>query len=162
VPVHPVLAKVLAEWKLHGWPARHGRRPAASDLIVPNIEGRNRDGRRSLMDFLEDLDHLELRRRRQYDARRTFMSLALDDGASKDVIRWITHPRPTDVFDMYITVSWKALCEAVNCIQVEVKTGEIVALHPAEDPRNSNRIATEAGSKQANEKGPQLSRVTGP
>ena len=162
VPVHPVLAKVLAEWKLHGWPARHGR---PSNGERPHRPEHRRAGtatvRRSLMDFLEDLDHLDLRRRRQYDARRTFMSLALDDGASKDVVRWITHPRPADVFDLYVTASWKALCEAVSCIQVDVKTGEIVALRPAEDPRNSNRIATEAASAEANEKAPQLSRLRG-
>lgn len=35
MPVHPVLAAMLAEWKLHGWPAMMGRAPTPEDLIVP-------------------------------------------------------------------------------------------------------------------------------
>jgi integrase len=128
VPVHPVLAKVLAEWKLHGWRARHGAKPTGNDLIVPNIEGHNRDVRRTLMDFYEDLETVGLRRRRQYDARRTFASLALNGGATKDAVRAITHPRPADVFDLYVTMSWDALCAAVKCIRVELKEGKLVAL----------------------------------
>jgi integrase len=128
VPVHPVLAKVMAEWKLHGWRARHGAKPTGNDLIVPNIDGRNRDVRRTLMDFHEDLQRLGLRKRRAYDARRTFMSLALNGGASKDIVRAITHPRPADVFDLYVTPSWEALCDAVKCIRVELKEGKLVAL----------------------------------
>ena len=114
VPVHPVLAKVLAEWRLHGWRARHGSKPTGNDLIVPTINGTQRDVRKTREDFVEDLDGLGLRRRRQYDARRTFTSLALDGGASKDIVKWITHPRPADVFDLYVTPSWKALCDAVQ------------------------------------------------
>lgn len=131
VPVHPVLAKVLAEWKLRGWQARHGRKPKADDLMVPTINGTQRDVRKTREDFLEDLEELGLRKRRQYDARRTFTSLALDGGASKDIIRWVTHPRPGDVFDLYVTPSWTALCDAVSRIQVEVKNGQILALRPS-------------------------------
>lgn len=144
VPVHPVLAKVLAEWRLHGWPVRHGHRPKQADLIVPKIDGTQRDSRRSYMDFIEDLDDLGLRRRRQYDSRRTFASLALNGGASKDMVRWITHPRPADVFDLYVTPSWKALCEAVSCIKVEQKAGAVISLPAVAVVRNSNQIATEA------------------
>lgn len=128
VPVHAVLAKILAAWKLHGWPARHGRQPKQADLIVPTINGTQRDSRRSYMDFMEDLDALGLRRRRQYDSRRTFASLALNGGASKDAVRSITHPRPADVFDLYVTMSWEALCGAVKAIRVELKEGNVVAM----------------------------------
>lgn len=69
VPVHPVLARFLAEWRLHGWRARHGRRPTENDLIVPTINGTNRDVRKTREDFIEDLDDLGLRHRRQYDAQ---------------------------------------------------------------------------------------------
>src|SRR5581483_8893881 len=36
VPVHPTLAKMLAEWKLGGWAQMVGRAPTPDDLIVPN------------------------------------------------------------------------------------------------------------------------------
>jgi integrase len=35
VPVHPVLAAILAEWKLGGWAEMMGRAPGPDDLIVP-------------------------------------------------------------------------------------------------------------------------------
>ena len=35
VPVHPVLAAMLAEWKLGGWAEMVGHAPAADDLLVP-------------------------------------------------------------------------------------------------------------------------------
>ena len=40
VPVHPVLAAMLAEWKLTGWPALMGRRPEPDDLILPTSAAR--------------------------------------------------------------------------------------------------------------------------
>lgn len=114
-----------------------------------------------MMDFLEDLDRLGLRRRRQYDARRTFMSLTLNGGASKDIVRWITHPRPADVFDLYVTPSWEALCTAVSCVRVDVKAGEVVVLRPVAGAENSNRMASDAGSAAAQKEAPQPSQVTG-
>jgi hypothetical protein len=35
VPVHPMLAAMLAEWKLGGWAEMMGRAPGPDDLIVP-------------------------------------------------------------------------------------------------------------------------------
>ncbi len=35
VPVHPTLARMLAEWKLAGWERTFGRAPRPDDLIVP-------------------------------------------------------------------------------------------------------------------------------
>jgi len=128
VPVHTVLAKVLAEWKLGGWAVRHGRKPKSKDLIVPTVSLTNRDVRRALNDFREDLDRLDLRHRRQYDARRTFASLAISGGAPRDVVKAITHPRPADVFDLYVTPTWEALSGAVSCIPVSLSTGTVVQL----------------------------------
>ena len=127
-PVHPALAKVLGAWKLTGWRRRMGRAPKADDLIVPTINGTHRDVRKALEDFHEDLDRLGLRRRRHYDARRTFISLGLDGGASKDILQSITHPRPADAFDLYRTPSWEARCEAVLALRVAVREGEVVRL----------------------------------
>ena len=37
MPVHPTLAKVLAEWKLEGFERFVGRKPKPEDLIVPAL-----------------------------------------------------------------------------------------------------------------------------
>ena len=69
-----------------------------------------------------------MRRRRHYDARRTFISLALDGGASKDVLRYITHPSPADAFDLYSTPSWPARCAQVGRIKVGGQRGMLVSV----------------------------------
>ncbi len=157
VPVHPTLAKILAEWKLQGWRERHGRTPKDDDLIVPTINLTNRDVRKALEDFLEDLDRLHLRKRRQYDARRTFTSLALSGGAPKDLVRWITHPRPADVFDLYVTPSWDALCFAVERIVVKRRgEGRSGCL------KRHAQMARDDARQDGNEKGPEARKLRGP
>ncbi len=130
IPVHPVLAKLLAEWRLSGFKERHGRHPKQSDLICPNIDLNPRDTRKVYEDFLEDLDRLGLRHRRVYDARRTFMSLAMSGGGSKDLLSRITHPKSVDIFDLYVTPTWEALCEQVLKIKVQLRgeEGNVVRL----------------------------------
>ena len=91
VPVHPTLAKILAEWKLGGWPAMVKRIPQPDDLIIPSRRGVNRSRHHSLTKFHEDLSRLGMRKRRQHDLRRTFISLARADGARKDVLERVTH-----------------------------------------------------------------------
>jgi len=66
------------------------------------------------------------RKRRHYDSRRTFISLGLDGGASKDILKSITHPRPADAFDLYRTASWEARCEAVQKLRVELREGRVI------------------------------------
>src|SRR5712692_2413538 len=36
VPVTPLLARILAQWKLSGWERALGRRPKPEDLIIPS------------------------------------------------------------------------------------------------------------------------------
>ncbi len=138
VPVHPTLAKVLAKWKLTGWRKRHAREPRPQDLIIPTINGTHRDVRKALEDFHEDLGRLGLRKRRHYDARRTFISLGLDGGASKDILQSITHPRPADAFDLYRTPAWAARCEAILKLKIELREGKLIQLPVA-------RIASATG-----------------
>ncbi len=113
VPVHPALAAILADWKLAGWRRWMGRDLKEDDLLVPTQKGASRDSRKSLAKFHRDLASLGLRKRRHYDTRRTFISVALAAGASKDILEEITHPRPKDSFDLYRTASWDARCKQV-------------------------------------------------
>jgi hypothetical protein len=103
-----------------------GRRPTDADLIVPSPTGVHRHVGWSLQKFHRDLDELGIRRRRHYDSRRTFASLAQDGGALKERVRWLTHT-PGDQLDDYTSPSWESLCEAVACIPVRLRARGRVA-----------------------------------
>jgi integrase len=122
VPVHPVLAKVLAAWKLGGFQRYTGHAPTDDDLIVPSATGKHRKASYSWQMFHRDLAVLGLRLRRHHDSRRTFRSMAGDGGAARDRVRWLTHA-PVDVLDSYDSPSWESLCEAVLCIRIRSKRG---------------------------------------
>ncbi len=120
VPVHPVLAWTLTEWKHSGWPEMMGREPTERDLIIPSRRGKNRGCRLSLVRFHEDLERLGLRTRRQHDLRRTFISLARTDGARADVLEEITHAKRGDIMNLYTELPWAILCEAVSCLRITI------------------------------------------
>lgn len=124
VPVHPVLAKMLAAWKVGGWQRHFGRPPRPDDLIAPNRHGRHRNVRRALEFFHADCDALGLRRRRQHDSRRTFTSLARAGGARADVIEWIKDGPGESVTDLYTTLPWETLCEELLKLKVDLREGE--------------------------------------
>jgi integrase len=129
VPAHPTLAGILAEWRLAGWARAFGRAPGPDDLVVPVTPEPPRKGRRvapgSMRDchwarkrLVIDLAAFDLRHRRSHDLRRTGISLAQDDGAERDVLRWATHAPPREVFDGYTTLEWDTLCREVGKMRV--------------------------------------------
>lgn len=144
VPVHPTLAAMLAEWKLHGWESMVGRAPVADDLIVPlppDVADRRRtrkgepfrshdwSGKR----WREDLPMLGLRHRRGHDARATFITLALEDGADPHVIETrVTHTkRSRTAFDGYVrSRQWALVCAEVAKLKISrvAKVVEVVPL----------------------------------
>lgn len=115
VPVHPVLAAMLAEWKLGGWPAMFGYTPEPDDLIVPlppdaaaRRRSRTGDAYRG-HDYTgkrwreEDLPALGWRYREPYATKATFITLAIEDRARPEVIRdRVTHAKiRRSAFDGY-------------------------------------------------------------
>ena len=78
--------------------------------------------------FHEDLKDVGLRKRRQHDARRTFISIARADGARPDILRWATHGPTGDIVDDYTTLPWPALCEEVAKVRVSVLEGKVIAM----------------------------------
>jgi integrase len=140
VPVHPVLEQLLEEWWDSGWGALYGRAPRLDDYIVP----RSIDGDRTHGDeeddtdegiehddlwpadqvnklFHADLDALGIRRRRGHDLRRTFITLAREDGARRDVLEVITHaPNASDMMSLYTSFSWPTLCAEVAKLQISL------------------------------------------
>lgn len=118
IPVHPLLAAMLAEWRLEGFPALFGRPPMPDDFIVPSRLGKCRSVRHGHRKLNEDLERIGLRGRRQHDLRRTMITLARADGARGEVLKTITHGAPGAVFDLYTTWPWATLCEAVACLKL--------------------------------------------
>jgi integrase len=76
VPVHPTLARVLAEWRLAGWERTFGRMPTPDDFVTPTRNMTERTAQETPKQLHHDLDTLEFRRRRGHDLRRTFITLA--------------------------------------------------------------------------------------
>ncbi len=134
VPVHPVLAAMLSEWKLGGWAAIVGRSPTADDLIVPLpskaiTRRRAREGEpfRS-HDYSgkrwreEDLPALGWRHRRHYDMRATFITLAIEDGVDPEILETrVTHTRKSrNAFHGYNRgLHWARTCAEIVKLQIQ-------------------------------------------
>jgi integrase len=132
VPIHPVLAAMLAEWRLKGWAGVQGRAPGPDDLVFPSERGRMRHKSNTLRFLGVDLDALKLRHRRVHDLRRTFITLAREDGAERDVLRLVTHAPSSDVIDLYTSVQWERRCAEVAKIRLKRrKSAKILTLTPS-------------------------------
>jgi hypothetical protein len=133
VPVHPVLAAMLTEWKLGGWSAMFGRASEPDDLIVPlppdaaeRRRSRTGDAYRG-HDYTgkrwreEDLPALGWRYREPYTTKATFITLAIEDGARPEIIRdRVTHMKVRrSAFDGYERgPHWIETCGEVAKLQV--------------------------------------------
>jgi hypothetical protein len=140
VPVHPLLAAMLADWRDTGWPKLVGREPKPDDLIVPSRgQGEREPGHRSvnhmLKKFRGDCGKLKIPERRQYDSRRTLISLARAGGANADALKVFTHGSSQAIIDAYTTFPWTALCEAMLCVRLPIDT----AVEP--EPPNGDGLA---------------------
>lgn len=135
VPVHPTLAGILAEWKLHGWRQMMGRQPEPDDLVLPRpADAAKQPGAMRTKGFdydrwESDLRALGLRHRRQHDLRRTFISLARSDGARSEVLRRVTHKPPPEVFEGYTTFEWPIVCAEVLKLKVQRRrVADVIAI----------------------------------
>lgn len=133
VPVHPVLASVLTDWKSRGWSEMMGSVPGPEDLILPlepkhmarrrkELGVAHRDSDYSYKRWQADLATLKLRPRRGHDARATFVTLALDDGADASIIERLTHPpKSRSAFEMYNRgKQWDAACREVSKLNIQL------------------------------------------
>ena len=126
IPVHPVLAELLAEWRAS---SKWGTEP--DDLIVPlppEVKRTSRTGERFRgWDYTGrrwrevDLPMLGWRARSVYDSRATFITLAIEDGADRDILRErVTHTKSKrDAFDGYDRGErWAETCREVTKLRV--------------------------------------------
>ncbi len=136
VPVHPVLRAMLDEWLASGFREAFGRDPMPDDFMVPTFAGRGRH-RPSTTPVLTSQRQNHINAMMGADCetlgimppplkvqacRRTFVSLCRDDGATRDAIHRITHPRDPsksrDAFDAYDTPDWSRQCREVEKLQL--------------------------------------------
>jgi len=121
-----------------------GRPPKPGDLLFPSakpelVHGLYRNPNKQRKLFYKLCDELEIRRRRIHDSRRTFISLARDDGAQRDVIKSLTHPLDgSDAHDSYTTFAWSRCCEEVTKLKIGLRA-------PTEVLRLPARAAASAG-----------------
>lgn len=113
MPEHPVLTAILEVWRSHGFRQIFGREPTDGDLIVPGRMGGPRRQNHSAELFKADLKALGLRPRRQHDLRRSLISHAIDDGATRERLKPGTHGLGTSVLELYDSPDWSACCAAV-------------------------------------------------
>ena len=126
VPVHPTLARMLAEWKLAGWERTYGRQPTPDDFVTPTRNVTARAPAETIKQLHGDLDVLGLRRRRGHDLRRTFITLAQVDGARRDLLESVTHGPRGDIVSVYTSFPWPALSEEVGKLRISLREGKLL------------------------------------
>lgn len=151
VPVHPLLLELLMEWRTGGFVEIVGRAARPGDLIVPSRELAMRSRHHTRNKFLEDIKKLGLRHRRVHDSRRTLITLARVDGARKDVLEQITHGARGNILDMYTTLPWPTLCEAIQCLRLKRLNGEECMQRMAEMARWNAESNGQGETGQENE-----------
>jgi integrase len=137
VPVHPTLAKLWAAWRLHGWREWMGRDPEDNDLIIPS-QMLPRANRVRFEGFFsstvawewlrKDCAELGFAPRRVHDTRRTFISIGRADGASKDLLTWVSHGAEGDQVGDYTTFPWPELCAEVAKLRIQMLEGKLLSL----------------------------------
>jgi integrase len=126
VPVHPTLAKILADWKEIGWERTYGRAPTSTDLVTPTRNMTARSAQETPKQLHDDLTTLGLRERRGHDLRRTFITLAQVDGARRDLLETISHGPRGDIVSVYTTFPWPALCAEIAKLKIELRSDRVL------------------------------------
>jgi len=134
-PVHPELEAVLDEWRRVGWERHHGRIPRPDDWIVPGDLEATRPLTRNQITKAHMRDRARVGLEVEPGAgmhsfRRSFVSLARNAGADRDLVAQVTHaPRGDVLDDSYTRREWEALCEVVGRIRLRRDEGaEVVRL----------------------------------
>jgi integrase len=137
VPVHPVLADYLRVWRETGWCEYRGRLkpPGPEDLILPSYRGAHLRDPVVYANLQRDLARLKLRARRTHDARRSFVSMCQEDGASREILRSITHGPPADIMGLYTTYQWSTLCREVARLNINPANSTTSALLDTSSPQ---------------------------
>jgi integrase len=162
VPVIPLLAELWAEWAAPGggWSRLTGKEsPAAGDLVVPTGPlGKNphRNTHTTLELFHDDLRRLGLRERSIHFSRHTFIRLCKAEGATKEILKWVTHGRPKeDAFDEYSEPPWRQMCQHASLFPLvrPAREAEAVPLRKYAISGGEHLQGTDSGTDVSNTSG---------
>jgi integrase len=130
VPIHPELHRVLTEWAQEGFELYTGAKPTLDDFIVPNCspraKARNHTESSFYKQFVKHAEAAGVRPRSVHATRHSFITHCRRGGARKDVLERVTHNAKGDIVDGYTHWEWEPLCEAVSCLDLDVRRD----LHP--------------------------------
>lgn len=155
-PIHPVLASLLRQWKLHGYFEHVGRHPGPDDLVLPTRTGKHINEGPRIERLHKNLEQLGLRTRagpsrlRVHDLRRTFITLAQADGGLPNSVRSITHTGKRDMIDLYTSLPWEAKCAAVQSMKLEplpTEGAQIIPMAVGQSRRPVTSAVTERPSE---------------
>ncbi len=160
VPVHPALADLLEQWRA-AYLEMTGAEPTTDALIVPlppEVDRTSRTGDRYRgWDYTGrrwrevDLPMLGWRARSVYDTKSTFITLAIEDGADRDVIRdRVTHTKSRkDAFGGYDRGEhWNETCREVAKLSIRLLATTVRP--PDQVPDNSVEIGSGGGLRILN------------
>ena len=89
---------------------------------------------------------LGLRQLRGHDFRRSFISLAREDGADFSILRRVTHKAPRDIMEDHTSVSLATLCREVLKLKLDLpRLAEVVPLALAVGAGTSGTSEGEGG-----------------
>jgi len=131
VPVHPVLAKVLAEWSLSGFAEVFGRPPSGDDFIVPDPASMGaRTQNKAGKDHRADAEELAfyIPGRLTHGLRRWFISACRNASACTEVVELITHNAKGEVIDAYTSWEWSTLCGELIKLEVDLNPANLIVL----------------------------------
>ncbi len=133
VPAHPVLAKILTEWREKHWPRIYGRAPTLDDFVVPTRTGSCVSAKDANEAFKRDLAALKFRvdagksrDRGGHDLRSWYQTRCIEDGADSMLLRRTTHAAPKTVSGGYERFSWATLCREVAKLTINVPDEKIL------------------------------------
>lgn len=147
IPIHPLLAQVLADWRERGWVAMNKRAAKPDDLVVPSREAPEQVRRPQPMweRWKDDLKKLGLHHRDMHATRRTFMDFGLEAGVAEEVLLHLTHTPRKTMINAYGRRPWKQLCDAVLAIEITPRDaagegGEMRGFEGPRGPRNGPQV----------------------
>ena len=150
IPVHPILARILA-WLEGGGAGMQffGRAPEPQNLIVPSRKGRCRSANHMLTKVpRRPLADCSSRTKATRSSQKLHLTLSKADGGRRDILRFITHgSRKSDVMDGYTTLPWDTLWRASGKKLEDHSSRSGCAIHGGGD--QSSAMAEKSGAEAA-------------
>jgi integrase len=126
VPVHPILASVLSEWRASGWEFVYAAKPGPDDFILPSRRNGqppfSKNGIYQLWRRACDLAGVEGRELRA--TRNTFVTFARRSSPRTDIIETFTHNAKGAMIDRYNRFQWGPRCDVLGALDFDARYDE--------------------------------------